>query len=63
MITVGLEAIGDQSAGQLLEDAGIADAWRDEVEQQINLIARDFIKTAFPCVARRHPHRVVLSVC
>ena len=46
MITVGLEAIGDQSAGQLLEDAGIADAWRDEVEQQINLIARDFIKTA-----------------
>ena len=46
IITVGLEAIGDQSAGQLLEDAGIADAWRGEVEQQINLIARNFIKTA-----------------
>ena len=46
IIQVGLETIGDQSAAQLLEEAGIANAWRLEVEQQVNLIAKDFINTA-----------------
>ena len=45
LIQVGLDTIGDQSAGQLLHEAGVADAWRAEVEQQVNLIAKDFIKS------------------
>ena len=46
IIQIGLETIGEQSAGQLLDDAGVTDAWRIEVEQQVNSIAADFIKTA-----------------
>lgn len=46
IIQIGLETIGEQSAGQLLDDAGVTDAWRIEVEQQVNSIAADFVKTA-----------------
>ena len=46
IIQVGPDTIGEQSAAQLLEEAGVADAWRLEVEEQVNTIAKDFIKTA-----------------
>ena len=63
MITVGLEAIGDQSAGQLrgrrhrrcMARRGRATDQPDRPRLHQN--------RAFPRVARWHPHRVVLSVC
>ena len=46
IIQVGLSSIGEKSAGELLEEAGITDTWRTEVEQQVNTIASAFVQTA-----------------
>ncbi len=45
LIEVGLSSIGEKSAGELLEEAGITDTWRTEVEQQVNTIASAFVQT------------------
>jgi len=41
----GLESMGQKSASELLEEAGIADIWRKDVEAQVGQVARSFIAT------------------
>ena len=45
IIDFALSTVGDQTAADLLDDAGIADAWRQEVETSVNALAIDFVKT------------------
>jgi len=45
VIIVALTGIGDKTAGQILEEAGMADTWRAEVEIRAAELARSFAAT------------------
>ena len=45
LVQTALDGIGNKSTGELLEDAGIADTWRRDVETQVSQVARGFIAT------------------
>ncbi len=45
LIESGLSTLEKKSAGELLEEAGIADSWRRDAEAQVSSIARGFIAT------------------
>jgi hypothetical protein len=45
LITLAIADIGDQTAGQILTEAGMADAWRAEVEVRAAQLARNFTAT------------------
>ena len=45
LIQSGLKPLGQKSAEDLLEEAGIADSWRQDTEAEVSRIARGFIAT------------------
>jgi hypothetical protein len=45
LIVLGLSQIGDQTAGDLLAEAGVGDAWRPELETRLTTLARGFTAT------------------
>ncbi len=45
LIRTGLQSFEGQSLGELLQEAGIANTWRDAVEKHVNHIAKGFIAT------------------
>jgi hypothetical protein len=45
LIESAVAGFGQKSAGELLEEAGVADSWRRDTESQVSTIARGFIST------------------
>ena len=45
LIVLGLSQIGDQTAAELLAEAGVSDAWRPELETRLTTLARGFSAT------------------
>jgi hypothetical protein len=45
IIDSAVSKLEKKSAGELLEEAGIADSWRKDIESQVGTIARGFIAT------------------